>query len=235
MESKQASNQKQPFSWKGLKKNIIIFLFSRILFFIFRLFSFTYRYQWIGDENKMKAKKQHRRGAFIVAGWHENSWSLITSHIGEPIAPLISSSKDGEVATYVAKKVGFIPIRGSSTRGGKGAREELLDHLSRGYYSSIVIDGPQGPRRQPKAGVIDIAKKSGASILPITAMSTRQWVLRKAWDQTRIPKPFSKIIIIVGEPIQVPNDVEGEEFEKYLTLLQKKLNEQEEQIQTLLI
>jgi len=54
-----------------------------------------------------------------------------------------------------------------------------------------------------KAGVIALARLSGAPIVPVAVGASRQWRLG-SWDEFRIPKPFARCVVRFGEPIRVP-------------------------------
>jgi lysophospholipid acyltransferase (LPLAT)-like uncharacterized protein len=202
---------------------IICFLF----YLLFRFLSLTYRYKIIGAEHWKKAKSLHPEGGMNLGCWHENAFSAIASHMFTPMLPLISSSQDGDLVAFLTRRIGFFPVRGSSTRGGKDARDILLEQMNQGNYSAIMVDGPKGPKREVKAGIVDIARKTEIPILAVGGRGNREWVFQKSWDQTRIPKPFAKVVIAYGAPISVPKGAEGDDFAVYQQQFQKELNDLE--------
>ena len=74
----------------------------------------------------------------------------------------------------------------------------------------ITPDGPRGPKHVIKPGAVYVARKSKAFLLPFSWSSSRSWKL-KTWDQMEIPKPFSKVVCVFGEPFTVKESKEGKE------------------------
>ena len=98
------------------------------------------------------------------------------------------------------KCFGIDAVRGSSSRGGIKALLSLKKWINNGYDVAITPDGPRGPRYVLAPGLILLAQKTQAGILPVRVEYSSFWRL-KSWDQFQIPKPFSKVIIIF-EPLQ---------------------------------
>ncbi|MEK7729015.1 MAG: lysophospholipid acyltransferase family protein [candidate division KSB1 bacterium] len=125
---------------------------------------------------------------------------------------MVSEHRDGEMIAQTLHRLGYTTVRGSSTRGGKRAMLAIIRILKNGGSGGIMPDGPRGPRHVLKAGIVAIAQKSRAAILPTTFACSRAWRL-KSWDQFIIPKPFSKTIALYGEPIYLPAETDDLEFE----------------------
>jgi lysophospholipid acyltransferase (LPLAT)-like uncharacterized protein len=167
----------------------------------------------LGVDPRGLARESDSTHSFILASFHECAIACVFCHIGRGIACLASRSKDGEIISFICRKFGLKAVRGSSSRGGQEARDELISLLKQGVSAAISIDGPRGPRRIAKPGVVDLARKSGAVVVPITAVGDREWVLKKTWDQTKLPKPFSRVLIYYGRPLSVTPNVQGAEFD----------------------
>ena len=202
--------QKQNDQYYTLKFRVTLW----VLFVFCRLLMMTWRVRVVGMDRRRKAVAENPRGSFILATFHENAIGGVLSHPGQGIAVLCSQSKDGEIVAYLAQRIGLKAVRGSSSRGGKEARDEMLDLVRSGTSAAVTVDGPRGPRRKAKPGIVDIARKSGAPILPICCAADRSWVLHKTWDKTRIPKPFSKLVVFYGDPMSVSQNCQGEEFDR---------------------
>ena len=112
------------------------------------------------------------------------------------ITVLVSQSQDGEYIAAIMHTLGFRTARGSSSRGGSQALRQLLRILRKTGDAGIVVDGPRGPARECKPGVVTLAQLSGAPIIPLAASSTR---FKR--DRTYIPLPFSTMTIHYGEPL----------------------------------
>ena len=103
-------------------------------------------------------------------------------------------------------------VRGSSSRRGSAALREMAAVLAAGGDIGISPDGPRGPKYQLHPGAIKLAQLTGAPIMPLHVAYSRYWEL-KSWDAFRIPKPFARVSVVVGEPFAVPRDLDQEAFE----------------------
>lgn len=193
-------------------KKLKIYLSVLIIYTIILVIRRTYRVRYFDGANRDEAKKTHPAGSYCLALWHEYLFAGILTHAGEKIAPLASLSADGEIVTRVMNKLGYRTIRGSSHRGGEAARDELTQFTNEGWFTAITVDGPRGPRRRVKGGVVDVARRTGVKIIPMVAAADREWVMSRSWDQFKIPKPFAKIAVQYGQPIDVPPDTQGLAF-----------------------
>ena len=101
-----------------------------IFYLIVRLLYASYRFHYFGLENLDKILKNESL-KFCLASWHEHALAGVTGQKNVPYCFIISQSKDGEFVNYISKKFGFSVARGSSSRGGKEARDFLLKHLNR--------------------------------------------------------------------------------------------------------
>lgn len=196
---------------------------AHVIYVTTRLLLFTYRFKTHYPERRAAAERHNPRGTFALAVWHENLLATILSQKGSPYSPLASHSRDGEYVAYLMKKIGFSPVRGSSSKGGSEARAQIVERLRLGFHAAITVDGPRGPRREVKFGIIDIARKAGVAILPIAVVADRCWTLR-SWDRFRVPKPFARIAVCYGEPLLVGDDLSREAQEGLRVALGETLN-----------
>jgi hypothetical protein len=133
---------------------------------------------------------------------------------------MISSSRDGELIAQLARKLGYNPVRGSSTRGGREAAKILVKLLKDGQSGAITPDGPRGPRRRMQSGAVIIPRQSGRPVVAIAFAAERCWRL-KSWDRFIIPKPFSRCVFVYGEPITAGK---GSEPAKELKRIQDEMD-----------
>jgi hypothetical protein len=152
------------------------------------------------------------RVPIIYAVWHGRVLLLPRLYGRRGCRVLTSRSRDGEVVARWMGRFGLVPVRGSSSRGGGEALRRLARVLREGGEVVVVPDGPTGPREVLKAGVIALARLSGAPIVPMAVGASREWRLG-SWDEFRIPRPFARCVVRFGEPIRVPADADraGEE------------------------
>lgn len=163
-------------------------------------------------------REQHRRGRQVIfALWHEFSVVGIYWYRHRGGSALVDHAWRGDVLAGVLNHFGFQDFRISSfdSRPRKSARGVLgfVRYLREGHDGTIAMDGPIGPAREPKPGVIHIAAKSGAVILPAGAYFSHSIRVPGRWDNFQIPLPFSRVHIVFDDPIEVPRDVRGREQE----------------------
>lgn len=168
-------------------------------------------------------------GVRIMAFWHGRQLLMPFSKTDfERIVPLyvlISEHRDGRMIAAVVKWLGISSVAGSSSKRGGRAAKELLGCLESGAHIAITPDGPKGPCYKVKPGVIFLASQSGKPIFPITYGAKKKWTF-KSWDQMILPKPFTKAVRIVGEPLYIPEQINAEQ----LAIYQQELGERLKQI-----
>jgi len=166
----------------------------------------------------------HPEGKGVVyCFWHSQLLSLSYLYRNRNIHVLVSSHRDGEYIVRVTRRLGFGAVRGSSTRGGVRALSEAIDKLRQGADIAVTPDGPRGPRQQFKPGAVFIAREAGTPIVLGACVPERAWRL-KSWDGFYIPKPFTRIAVIVREHILPPN-LSDDSLENVRAELEGILNE----------
>ena len=127
-------------------------------------------------------------------------------------AALISASRDGDLLADAITRFGFDVVRGSSSRLGASAILQLADVLASGGDVVITPDGPRGPAYELGPGIIYLAQKSRAAVLPVNMEYSSCWRL-KSWDRFILPRPFAKICVIIGQPHRVRSTNTVDDFE----------------------
>jgi hypothetical protein len=133
---------------------------------------------------------------------------------------MISKSRDGDIIAGIAKKSGWNPVRGSSSRNGKQALREMTKQLKRCGLAAHIVDGPTGPAGIIKAGVISLARSSEAVIVPFYTSSDRAWYFH-SWDRFMLPKPFAKVHLRFGNIMDFSSGESSEAFEAHRAELQR--------------
>ena len=165
----------------------------------------------------------------LVGGaWHRNAIFLFYffRNLGNRLV-MISRSLDGEMTAGIARRFGYTPVRGSSSRGGSQALKEMIAVMNAGdkkYLCGTAVDGPRGPARKMKKGMLAVARRTGALFVPMACSGNRLITFPKAWDKTILPKPFSRMTIIFGEPVSIPAELTDEELETLRQSLEDELN-----------
>lgn len=160
----------------------------------------TWRYDIIGQE-RWDALNGGAPG-FACMLWHEALLPLLWLHRRQDVVIVVSEARDGQYLADFAERIGFRLVRGSSTRGGTRALLAAVRELEAGEVLAVTPDGPRGPRRQVKPGVLAAAQRSGTVVLPVHAEAESAWRL-SSWDRFCVPKPFSRIRVVYGSPFGV--------------------------------
>jgi lysophospholipid acyltransferase (LPLAT)-like uncharacterized protein len=137
---------------------------------------------------------------------------------------VISASRDGQYLADFMKFFKVEALRGSSSRKGANAMLGAIREIESGRNVVFTPDGPRGPKYEIKSGPVAVASKTGAVLVPFVLNSSRCWKL-KSWDAFQIPKPFSKLTMVVGKPITIPPDLDAEGLEEYRLVAENALKE----------
>jgi len=141
----------------------------------------------------------------IGATWHQGL--LIGAYLLRDrglILP-VSLSKDGDLSAAVLARLGFgEPARGSSSRGAVTLLRQLIQRANAGEKLAVVPDGPRGPAREVKPGVLAIARAAELSVVPIGFAARPCWRLG-SWDRAILPLPFAHVSMTLGEIFTVPH------------------------------
>ncbi len=137
-------------------------------------------------------------------------------------AALISASRDGDLIADVVQRFGYDVIRGSSSRLGTSALLHLTGVLMSGSDVVITPDGPRGPAYELGPGIIFLAQKSGAAVVPMNLEYSHCWRLG-SWDRFIVPRPFAKVRVLINRPYRVTVTTTPEEFESERVSLQNAM------------
>jgi len=149
----------------------------------------------------------------VAATWHEMVVPGVVFFRDRRSIIMVSRSVDGEMIARVNLRMGYRNIRGSSSRGGAQALQEMIREVREGAQAAIMVDGPKGPRYEPKMGCVIAARESGAPIVPV-ACRVRGSLRARNWDRTIVPLPCARLAVSFGEPIHVPPDAGPDECER---------------------
>ncbi|MHB1349481.1 MAG: DUF374 domain-containing protein [Desulfobulbus sp.] len=170
-----------------------------------------------------------QNSAVIVPFWHYSIFYMLYHVRHYPAVALVSASRDGEFIARIARRLGFLTVRGSSNRKGVQALKGLLRAMREGRNVGLVADGSQGPARRVRPGAVYLASKTGAPLVPMVWAADRCTIFG-SWDRTVLPWPFCRIVMRYGKPLHVPNNLDNEGLEQYRQLLEEQMNEMYEQV-----
>ncbi|MBT3235767.1 MAG: lysophospholipid acyltransferase family protein [Bdellovibrionales bacterium] len=205
-------------------KRLIFILLSYLIYYLIRALAATWRVTHIGQDRRELDR------AHILACWHQNALHGIFVQNGvKKYAAMVSRSYDGELVAASLRRLGHHPVRGSSTRGGQEAAGTMLEALLAGIPSAITIDGPKGPVFEVHFGVMSLARQANCPIIPYSVYPEKFWSVN-SWDKFRIPKPFTRVFVDYGEPIQIPDGTFKKQYPEYASRLKEALHAGEAKI-----
>jgi lysophospholipid acyltransferase (LPLAT)-like uncharacterized protein len=151
-----------------------------------------------------------RGEAYIFLLWHEAIIPLLWHLRHRGIAIIVSQGREGRYVGDYASGLGYRILSGSSSRGGPRALLGAVRVLAEGGAVAITPDGPKGPRREVKPGVVQAARRSGAWVVPLHATAAPAWRVG-SWDRLAIPKPRAEVVVGFGPPFRLDQPGEGVE------------------------
>jgi lysophospholipid acyltransferase (LPLAT)-like uncharacterized protein len=137
----------------------------------------------------------------LMAFWHGRAIMLPFVYRGRGACIMNSSHRDGEIVSRVLARFGIASTRGSSTRGAVAGVLGLVRANRRGLDIALIPDGPRGPAGEAKAGAAELALATGATLFPMTVSCSKGWRL-PTWDRMLVPRPFARMVLVVGEPLR---------------------------------
>ncbi len=194
-------------------------------FRLLRIWSRTIRFE-VEDRGNVRALLPNEH--LIAALWH-NRLLLFPSVLRKFFperrgAALISPSRDGALLADLVGRFGYETVRGSSSRKGSTAVRQLADVIAAGGDVVITPDGPRGPAYELGPGIVLLAQKTGTAVVPVNMEYSSCWRLR-SWDRFILPKPFSKVRVILGMPLHIPETADDSSFEQERVRLQNAMME----------
>ena len=160
----------------------------------------------------------------LAALWHRNVLVAAGVYRDTGICVPVSRSADGDAVVALMRRLGLgRPPRGSSRRGGVSLLRELVRVVRDGGLVAVMPDGPVGPPRVAKPGVIEVARLTGEPIVPV-AISARPCLRFRSWDRMLLPPPFARVVCRYGEPLSVGSRARGAEREALRAALDAQLD-----------
>jgi len=186
---------------------------GKVISWLMRGIAETLTFEVIDNARILRSKI---RPPLIWTFWHNRMFLVPYLHqLWLPDVPgciLSSPSGDGQIIADVCAEFRLEAVRGSSSRKGMSALISLADLVKNGYDVGITPDGPRGPCYRLNPGPLKLAQLTGAFIMPMSVQYDNPWIF-KTWDRFQLPKPFSKVRIILGEPFPIDRRMTDEQFE----------------------
>lgn len=189
---------------------------------VIRLLGMTLRREVSGALEEIRSSDQ----PVIHVLWHNQI--MASPYLWRKMYPrrevvvLTSASNDGAILASAVKVFGVGAVHGSSSRRGAAALVALRRAAKSGKDLVITPDGPRGPRYRVQPGVVKVAQTTGLPVVLMRLDYLSSWTL-KTWDRFRIPKPFSRVRIVLEGPLTVPRDLDPQGFERQRLKLENSL------------
>jgi len=180
----------------------------------------TFRWRAEGAEHYRRVIDDGRQP--IMAFWHGRILPATVYFRRRGIVVITSENFDGEWIAGIIERFGYGTARGSTSRGAVKALVRLKRDMAAGKPAAFTLDGPRGPAQVAQPGAVWLAKATGNPIVPFHIESDRHWTAG-SWDRTQIPKPWSKVAIAIGPPIEVRPDADETALEQARLALEVRL------------
>jgi lysophospholipid acyltransferase (LPLAT)-like uncharacterized protein len=167
-----------------LKQRLALAVVPRVASMAIRCLCTTLKYEDVSEPGGTPG--DHMPPPAIFAFWHRSLLACVWRFRNLGVAILISRSFDGELIARTVERLGFIAVRGSSSRDGSLGLRGLHRTYLAGHLCAIT------------------ANLADSTIVAFYAHPERAWQLR-SWDRFLIPKPFSRVTVAWSR--QIPADL----------------------------
>ena len=214
-------NKKHISVFRKLRRRVGAALIETLAPWILRGLSKTWRVEFHGAAGCALMRSDR---AFICVSWHGRMLTLmpVEGHCDRGLSVLVSPSADGNLAKRALSKLSYKVFRGSLSRRGARAMREMHEAITQGAQMVITPDGPRGPRHSINIGPAWLARATGAPIVSVGVAVDKAWRL-KSWDRMTIPKPFARLRVTYGEPVEVQADLTDEQLEELSAALRVEM------------
>ena len=193
-------------SWQASRaKRFQIAAIAALGYPLIALLGRTFRWQVEGHQHYDRVVAGGRQPVLCL--WHGRILPGVVFLRRRGIVVITSQNFDGEWIARIIERFGFGTARGSSSRNASGALRQMIRELRAGHPTAFTVDGPRGPAGVAKAGAVWLAMASGCPLVPFHAEAERHWTIN-SWDRAQIPKPFSRVAFVVGEPLEIPRTLD---------------------------
>jgi len=197
-----------------LRNRHVIRFAARVLALFFRTLMKTVRLEMVKNEPRSTCYEDCGEERHLFCLWHDGIIGFVFCRPAFDVSALVSQHGDGTYLADALDAIGVTPIRGSSRRGGAAALRQMLDAAAR-YHIAIATDGPMGPRREVKDGIVYLASQTGRAIIPAAFAARQAWRPRGRWTDLVVPFPGTRACLLVGKRIFVPPGLDREQLEPY--------------------
>jgi lysophospholipid acyltransferase (LPLAT)-like uncharacterized protein len=205
----------------SLRQRILLPIISWTGYLAISLIGPTLRYSISWEEPPSPPDATYEKPV-IYSFWHRAVFAAAWLWRKAGVAVMVSRSFDGEYIARTIEKLGFVAVRGSSSRGGAPALLGLKNQLEQGVPVAFTIDGPRGPKHVAKPGPVLLSRASALPMAAFYVALSDAWILN-TWDALMIPKPFSKALVRFSIKMRVPAEADDAQMAEFHRQLQSAL------------
>ena len=214
---------------KLLSQPILVKLIALPCSWLLRLWLGTLEFRFLARSAVCNPAWSDRPALYVF--WHEMLLFPAYTHARFNVATLISHHRDGELLAQILRMLRGKAVRGSTRRRSVPALRKLI-HQGRISHLAIAPDGPRGPRRVVQPGAIFLASRTGMPLVP-AGLAFGKCRRVKSWDRMALPRPWQAARAVIGEPIDVPDNLSRDQIEQYRLKLQSALDDLQAQAERL--
>lgn len=205
-----------------IRNRLLVVTLGWMIYLTLRLIFWTVRKRFVIVDPDSLAYKPDAKGRYLYCTWHDSI--LLPLFLGRPqhMAAIVSQHRDGGYLTDLMRKLKIHCVRGSSTSGGVEALREAIK-VAQERHITITPDGPRGPRRELKDGIVFLASKARRPIVATGFYCERCWKIQGRWTDLVVPKPFSNVHVVLSEPIHVPRKLSRDELTQFTQAVQETM------------
>ena len=202
--------------------------FTGVVWLLFRMLKLDFREETPGTNPYTMLPAER----YLYCVWHDSIVTPVFAGRHRSTAALTSQHADGSFVAHVLRCVGVSTVRGSTNRMGAGAMRKLM-RAAEDKHLVITPDGPRGPRRQVSMGIAYLASRTGRAVVPTAYSCVRCWKIKGSWTDLVIPKPFTRVFLLAGEPIKVPRDLGHDQLPQSVSRIQAEMDRLNERAECL--
>jgi lysophospholipid acyltransferase (LPLAT)-like uncharacterized protein len=144
---------------------------------------------YVDDASPIANARASGSRGLIYCFWHEDLLCWAYLFRGSDVHLLLSHSRGGAIFGSMIERLGIHSSR------EVGAERD-------GTNVGVAPDGPRGPRREFQAGALLLASRTKMPLVTMALAYDRPWRLAR-WDKFVIPRPFSRVVLCVNNPLPV--------------------------------
>ena len=181
----------------------------------------TLRFEVLGWQHIERVHASGRR--CVYSFWHRTIFLAMWWWRKRGVVAMTSANFDGQVLSRALRGLGYGATHGSSSRGGLRGLAELAREIEQGHDGAFSADGPRGPRYVTKSGPAQLARRTGCPIVCFHLRAQHAHTFEKSWDLFQLPHPFSRVVLVVAPPIEVPPHADRQTIDRKQAELQGTL------------